>query len=36
MLMHIFCICRAQADARVTSEIERVFMNIQSIHEALP
>lgn len=30
MLMHILCICRAQADARVSSEIRSVFMNIQS------
>lgn len=33
MLMHILCICRVQADARVSSEIGRVFMNIQSSHE---
>lgn len=30
MLMHILCIRRAQVDARVSSEIGRVFMNIQS------
>lgn len=33
MLMHILCICRAQAYACVSSGITRVFMNIQSIHE---
>lgn len=33
MLMHILCICRAKADAHVSTQIGGAFMNIQSSHE---